>query len=194
MNVRIRYNTDFRTGTWFADQFIVNNFSVNLQLITQSSDPADHSICMGRIRTVFDALEHSMLINEHHTDKIKDLINCGFCVTAFPQEPIDQIVGIVLFEKLNAVLEGRMRVTDLDICSDLGDNIWFMHSEHEKISAIPDSGWWTESTPDCNVSEPTATEKKVVKLRKQSSWANFDLGWCSAQPSETVIINIKDDK
>ena len=194
MNVRIRFNTDFRTGTWFTDQFIVNNFSVNLQLITQSNDAKDHPICMGRIRTVFDSLEHSILINESYSEKIKELISCGFRVTAFPQEPIDQIVGIVLFEKLNAVLEGRMRVTDLDICSDLGDNIWFQHSDNEKISAIPESGWWTESTPDCNVSENITKEKKVVKLRKQSSWNTLDLGWCSNQPLETVIINIKDDK
>jgi hypothetical protein len=149
---------------------------------------------MGRIRTVFDSLEHSILINESYSEKIKELISCGFRVTAFPQEPIDQIVGIVLFEKLNAVLEGRMRVTDLDICSDLGDNIWFQHSDNEKISAIPESGWWTESTPDCNVSENITKEKKVVKLRKQSSWNTLDLGWCSNQPLETVIINIKDDK
>jgi hypothetical protein len=149
---------------------------------------------MGRIRTVVDSLEHSVLINQNNTDKIKQLINCGIRVTAFPQEPIDQIVGIVLFEKLNAVLEGRMRVTDLEICSDLGDNIWFQHSNNEKISAIPDSGWWTETTPDCNVSDDVTKEKKVVKLRKQSSWKNLDLGWCSAQQAETVIINIKDDK
>ena len=194
MNVRIRFNTDFRTGTWFSDQFIVNNFSVNLQLITQSTNAEDHPICMGRIRTVFDFLEHSILINEDCSEKIKELINCGFRVTAFPQEPIDQIVGIVLYEKLNAVLEGRMRVTDLDICSDLGDNIWFMHSDNEKISAITDLGWWAESTPTCNVAENTATEKKVVKLHKQSSWNTLDLGWSSNQPLETVIINIKDDK
>jgi hypothetical protein len=194
MNVRIRFNSEMRTGTWFSDQFIVNNFAINLQLITQSSDASDHSTCMGRIRTVIDSLEHSIFIHQDHTEKINQLVNCGFRVTAFPQEPIDQIVGIVLFEKLNSVLEGRMRVTDLDICSDLGDNIWFMHSDNEKISAIPESGWWADSSPACNVTQPTATEKKVVKLRKQVTWKSFDLEWSSEQPTETVIINIKDDK
>jgi len=194
MNVRIRFNTEMRTAAWFGDEFLINNFAVNLQLITQSHDASDHSICMGRIRAVIDQLEHSVFVNQNNAAKIDEFINCGLRVTAFPQEPIDQIVGIVLFEKLNAVLEGRMRVTDLDICSDLGDSIWFQHSDNEKISAIPDSGWWAEPTPDCNVGENITKEKKVVKLRKQSSWKTLDLGWCSEQPSETVIINIKDDK
>jgi len=156
MNVRIRFNTEMRTAAWFGDDFLINNFAVNLQLITQSHDASDHAICMGRVRTVIDQLEHSVFVNQNNTGKIDEFINCGLRVTAFPQEPIDQIVGIVLFEKLNAVLENRMRVTDLDICSDLGDNIWFMHGENEKVAAIPDTGWWSDASPQCNVTHNAA--------------------------------------
>jgi hypothetical protein len=194
MNVRIRFNTEMRTAAWFGDEFLINNFAVNLQLITQSQNPIDHSVCMGRIRNIIDQLEHSIFVNQDNTGKINELIGCGLRVTAFPQEPIDQIVGIVLLEKLNAVLEGRMRVTDLDICSDLGDNIWFMHGEHEKISAISDSGWWTDSSPSVGSTASPTAKTKVVKLRKPLNWQSFDLEWVSDQPLETVIINIKDDK
>jgi hypothetical protein len=194
MNVRIRFNSDMRTAAWFGDEFLINNFAVNLQLITKSHDANDHSVCMGRVRTVIDQLEHSIFVHQDNVDKIDAFIKCGLRVTAFPQQPIDQIVGIVLFEKLNAVLENRMRVTDLDICSDLGDNIWFMHGENEKVSAIPSTGWWTDASPMCNVVHKSAAEKKVVKLHKQLNWKSFDLEWASTIPSETVIINIKDDK
>ena len=194
MNVRIRFNTEMRTAAWFGDDFLINNFAVNLHLITQSHDASDHAICMGRIRTVIDQLEHSVFVHQDNTVKIDEFINCGLRVTAFPQQPIDQIVGIVLFEKLNTVLENRMRVTDLDICSDLGDNIWFMHGENEKVSAIPDTGWWADASPQCNVTHNAAVGKKVVKLRKQPNWKSFDLEWASTAPAETVIINIKDDK
>lgn len=194
MNVRLRFNTEFRTAIWINDQFMVNNFSIILQLITRSTDPEDHPVCMGRIRAVLDSLEHSVLIHQAHSEKINQLINCGLRVTVCPQEPIDQIVGILLFEKLNAVLEDRMQITDLDICSDWSDGIWFMHSNNEKVSAIPEVGWWNEAGPECNVSVPTPAEKKVVKLRKQLTWKALELDWQSNQPSETVIINIKDDK
>jgi hypothetical protein len=194
MNVRIRFNTEMRTAAWFGDEFLINNFAVNLQLITQSENAGDHAVCMGRIRTVIDQLEHSVFVNQDNTAKINELLQCGIRVTTFPQEPIDQIVGIVLFKKLNAVLEDRMRVTDLDICSDFGDNIWFMHSEHEKVSAIPEQGWWTDSAPSVSAVITNTAEKKVVKLRKQLTWKSFDLEWASNQPLETVIINIKDDK
>jgi hypothetical protein len=194
MNVRIRFNTEMRTAAWFGDEFLINNFAVNLQLITQSQNPNDHSVCMGRVRTVIDQLEHSIFVNQDNTEKINELIGCGLRVTAFPQEPIDQIVGIVLFEKINTVLEGRMRVTDLDICSDLGDNIWFMHGEHEKVSAISDSGWWADASPTVCAAPSSPTKTKVVKMRKSSNWKSLDLEWQSDQPSETVIINIKDDK
>lgn len=194
MNVRIRFNYDIRSAAWIGDEFLINNFAVNLQLITQSHNSQDHSVCMGRIRTVIDQLEHSIFVHQDNTVKINEFINCGLRVTAFPQEPIDQIVGVVLFEKLNAVLEDRMRVTDIDICSDFGDNIWFMHSENEKISAIPNTGWWVDASPMCNVIYNSAAEKKVVKLRKQLNWKSFDLEWSPTAPTETVIINIKDEK
>jgi len=196
MNVRLRFNLDFSAGNWYNNTFLVNNYSVNIQLITQSQTPDDHPVCMGRIRTLFDLLENSVFIDQTNRDKIKELTGCGFQVVPFPQEPIDQIVGIVLFEKLNAVLDGKMRVTELDICSHQGDSVWFMHSDNESISVVPSVGWWTESGPSCVASAPVVQEKKIVKLTKSLSWKDFDLDWYmdSTSDSETVIINIKDDK
>lgn len=194
MNVRLRFNADIRTGVWLADDFMVSNYALNLQLITQSENPEDHPVCLGRIRTVLDQLEHAVLINQNNTNKINELTACGFRVIAMPQEPIDQIVGIVLFEKLNAVLENRMRVTDIDVCSDSGDNIWFMHSNNEIIRAVPDTGWWADSTPNCTNTALSANKSKVVKLKRQLNWKTLELDWQSDCSAETVIINIKDDK
>lgn len=173
---------------------MVNTYSVNLQLITQSQNPDDHPVCMGRIRTILDQLEHSILINQAHTDKVKDLTTCGFRVIALPQEPIDQIMGIVLFQKLNHVLENRMRVTDLDICSEVGDNVWFMHSDNEVVHALPTNGWWDDATPVCINIAPGSNKNKVVKLNRQLNWKTLELDWESDVSTETVIINIKDDK
>lgn len=194
MNVRLRFNADIRTGVWLADDFMVSNYALNLQLITQCENPKDHPVCMGRIRTVLDQLEHAVLINQDNINKINELTACGFRVIAMPQEPIDQIVGIVLFEKLNAVLENRMRVTDIDVCSDSGDNIWFMHSSNEIIRAMPDTGWWVDSAPICSNTAPSASKSKVVKLKRQLTWKTLELDWDSDASAETVIINIKDDK
>jgi hypothetical protein len=194
MNVRLQFNTDFRAASWFGDELIINSFSVSLQMLTQSKDPNDHPICMGRIRAVLDQLEHSVFIDQSNTDKIKELTACGIRVVTFPKDPTDQIVGIVLFEKLNAVLENRMCVTNFDICSELGDNIWFMHNDNERVYAIPRAGWWTDPAPGC-VSNPLPNhEKKVVKLKRQLTWKTLDLEWQPQDPTETVIINIKDDK
>ncbi len=194
MNVRIKFNADIRTSVWLGDEFMVNNYAINLQLITQSHDPEDHPVCLGRIRTILDQLEHSILINQDHVDKIKELTACGFRVVALPQEPIDQIMGIVLFQKLDAVLENRMRVTDLDLCSDVGDNIWFMHSAHELVHEIPSTGWWADATPVCVNPAPAANKNKVVKLNRQLNWKTLELNWSSDTPTKTVIININDDK
>jgi len=194
MNVRLKFNTDLRTGSWFVNDFVINTHVINIQLITKSHTPKDHPVCMGRIRTVMDLLENTIFINQDNTEKIAELSACGFKVVAFPQEPIDQIVGIVLFKKLNAVLEGRMQVTDLDICSDAGDNIWFMHSANELVGAVADTGWWNDPGPVVEHSQPAAPGKKVVKLRRPTAWDSFDLEWNSGSTAETVIINIKDDK
>jgi hypothetical protein len=194
MNVKLRFDLNFRAGNWYDNEFLVNSYGVKLQLITQSQDPEDHPVCIGRIRTVFELLENTVFINQHNQDKIQELTSCGFRVIAFPQEPIDQIVGVVLFEKLNSVLEGRMKVTDLDLNSDCGGNIWFLHSDHETVNEIPDLGWWAEPGPSCNDYHSANQGKKVVKLKKPMNWKLFDLDWESNQSGQTVIINLKDDK
>lgn len=194
MNVKLRFDLNFRAGNWYDNEFLVNSYSVKLQLITQSEDPNDHPVCIGRIRTVFELLENTVFVDQHHRDKIRELTDCGIHVVAFPQEPIDQIVGVVMFEKINAVLEGRMRVTDLDLNSDCGGNIWFLHNDHETVKEIPDSGWWSEPGPSCNNYHSANQGKKVVKLKKTINWKLFDLDWDSAQSKQTVIININDDK
>ena len=203
MNVRLRFNVGFRAANWFGGELLVNNYDINIQLITQTLDPMDHNVCMGRIRTVFEMLENSVLINQTDVGKIDELTRCGMRVVALPQEPIDQIVGITLFEKLNSVLEERMRVTDLDLCSLQGDNIWFMHSEHERIDISTNLGWWDDAGPLCHNILQSPNGNNVVKLTKPLTWEAFNLDWDYDDEDETevnvdhrptVIIKLKDEK
>jgi hypothetical protein len=194
MNVRLRFNSDFRAANWYTDELLINSYAVAMNLITASDDPNVHPICLGRIRTIFDLLENSVFIKETNTKKIDQLTECGLRVIAFPEEPIDQIVGIMLYEKLNAILEGRMRITDIDVCSDHGDNIWFMHSEHEKIALSYTPGWWNDEGPSCTTNKKTKNIN-IIKLNKPLSWESFGLDWNDEVPAEpAVIINIKDEK
>jgi hypothetical protein len=92
------------------------------------------------------------------------------------EEPVDQIIGIMLFNKFNAVMEGRMEVTALDISSTQGDGVWYQHDDGDTQGPFVESGWWHESTLKHNDIETDTTEDNVVKVRP-SDWLEYDLMW-----------------
>lgn len=176
MNVRLRHSVELKSAVWYDNKFRVNTYSVICDFITASDFPDDHIIALDRINYIFDTCNDSCFIHQENTKKIKALKNCDMTVIDLPQEPVDQIVGLVLFYKINAVCEDRFLCTDLDISSDLGSHIHYLHSQNEKTSAIPDVGWWHDSGPNC-CSMARHTDKKVVQFPIQQTWQQLDLAW-----------------
>lgn len=180
MNVRLRNDFFIKAAVWYDHKFRVNNYSITCDFITTSDFPEDHIVALDRINYIFDYCNDCCFIHEENIKKIKSLKTCDITVIDLPQEPVDQIVGLVLFYKINAVCEQRFLCTDLDISSELGSSIHYLHSYNEKTSAIPDSGWWHDSSPNCH-SMARQPDKKIVQLPVKNSWQNLDLSWSNNQ-------------
>jgi len=177
MNVRLKYTMDWRAGIWFEDRLQMNNYTATLDLITNTNDQDHQVVAISRLKWfVYTQLESTVFINQNNTIAIKSLNDSGIDLTTLPADPIDQIVGMMLFSKFNAIMEDRIVVKELSIASDLGDNVHYLHSDQETTFFDFGTGWWHDTGPGHSI-QLKPHQKRVVKLKRVPSWQDFDLDW-----------------
>lgn len=189
MNVRLRYSTVFTAGIFYADQMRMNNYQVKLHIITNSEEGDDHNIALDRIKYfLHNQLNSTVFINSTDVEQCRAFASAGIKITTLPEEPLDQVIGIMLYCKLNAILEDRMIIDEIEICSELGENIVYLHNSEDAQGPFADTGWWRDSdTVHC---DPALFdhEKTVALHHIGAGWRDLGLHW-----DESVIINIDND-
>jgi hypothetical protein len=152
----------------------MGNYTLSINLLTQTLDPVDQNIALERIKYFLSDVMHSTIfINQMDADRAEAYAELGFSVTTLPEEPVDQVVGIMLFHKLNAIMEGRMKVTELAFCSDTGDNVEYFHTENEHTDLFPATGWWNES----GLKHSDVIFEEDIPEDIKSEWQELELGW-----------------
>ena len=189
MNVRLRYSTVFTAGIFYADQMRMNNYQVKLHITTNSEEGDDHNIALDRIKYfLHNQLNSTVFINSAESKQCRAFAAAGIKMTTLPEDPLDQVIGIMLYCKLNAILENRMLINEIEICSELGENIVYLHNDQDAQGPFADAGWWTE--PDAVHCDLTLldNEKTVALHHIGAGWRDLGLNW-----DESVIINTNDD-
>jgi hypothetical protein len=189
MNVRLQYDLEFLGGIYFEEQLQMNRYSVSLNLVTGTSDPADTNIAMDRVKAfVFGELEHSVFMNATQRERAELMHMMGINITTLPEEPVDQIIGMMLYYKLNAIMEGRMIVRSLDISSILGDSVWYQHDDEDPSGPFAQDGWWHDATVRHNSIDLSESDANVVKV-VPNAWTEYGLAWPGDMPEtgNTVV-------
>ena len=182
MNVRLEYDMNWRAAIWFEDRMQINDYSAELSIYTNTMDHEDHVTCMARLNHfMYHELTNTVFIKQDNQDQLRALAAAGIKVTTLPEEPIDQIIGIALYCKLNAILEQRMMVTNVTIQSLLGDNVRYLHSSQESLGPCADDGWWMDPGPIHSNFKPAAGNRRVVKINRTPTWRDLDLGWSGTE-------------
>jgi hypothetical protein len=184
MNVRLQYDLEFVAGIYYDNQLQLNTYSVVINLLTKTKDPVSINIAMERLKWfVHGELANTVFFGPHSMDQAELFYSIGVNVTTLPEEPVDQIVGMMLFNKLNAIMEDRMVVSSLDISSTLGDGVWYLHDDEDSQGpfAHPD-GWWNLPSLQHETVELEDIPNNVVKVITDG-WRELELDW----PEETTI-------
>jgi hypothetical protein len=167
----------FTAGVYYGGGVRMNNYNLRLWLTTNCTDSTSQNVAFERIKYfVFSDLDSTVFINCAETERCDKLVDAGLNITTLPGDPVDQIIGIMLYYKLNAIMEDRMIVTEIEISSDLGEGMVYLHGENENTDLVNKSDWWHDSDLihcDYNV----IAADKVVSLRTDSSWRDLDLAW-----------------
>ena len=185
MNVRLQYDLDFMAGIYYENRLQINNYSASIQLLTQISNSVEINIAMERVKAfVYAELADTVFFGPQDGEKAEMFQILGTNVTTLPDQPVDQIIGIMLYCKLNAVMQGRMIVTKLDIQSYLGDSVWYSHDEEDAIGLFAEDGWWHKESCQHNAIDSDPASGKVVKV-VNSGWHEYGLDWPEAVQENT---------
>jgi predicted Fe-Mo cluster-binding NifX family protein len=95
-------------------------------------------------------------------EQIALLKAAGIKVIALPEEPVDQIIGMMLYSKLSAVMEGCMLIRSIMLSSTAGDNVIYEHDAQESVAPFDQPGWWNE--PLNRICEMQNLNSRLMKL------------------------------
>jgi len=195
MNVRLKYDLHFPAAVYYNDQLRMNNYSLRLWMTTNSENPTDQNVSFERIKYfVYTQMDSTVFINSNLKDKCQALVQAGLNITTMPGDPVDQLIGIMLYYKLNAITEDRMTVIETEIASVHGENMTYIHSDFENITDCEQPDWWT--SPDLTHSDLVPEDtNKVLSIPNANVWRDLDLVWAESTMDDAtgniVIVDFK---
>jgi hypothetical protein len=177
MNVRLKFDIAFTAGIYHDGNLRMNNYNLRLWMTTNSENSADQNTAFERIKYfVYTQIDSSIFINHQSEDQCQSLVNAGLNITTIPGDPVDQLVGIMLYYKLNAITEDRMIIVETELSSTFGENMTYIHGEFENTLGYVQPDWWT--TPDLTHSDVEFKDsEKVVAIPQNTAWRDLDMAW-----------------
>lgn len=195
MNVKIEYPAEFLAAAYWEDSVMMNSYVVRCEMMTNTRDSREQNIALERLKYIlFMQMQNSVFVDHREKAAIKRLQAAGMRTVILPEQPVDQIIGMMLYSKLDTVMEGRMSITQLKLSSELGENITYFQTDNETIGPFSQKGWW-------NNPEPTVSDAKeggkIVSIRGTTTWQLLGLDWLDHgeenNKGNTVVAFRKDD-
>jgi hypothetical protein len=152
-------------------------------MTTNSENSVDQTISFERIKYfIYTQIDSTIFINNELEDQCYLFTEVGLDITTIPGDPVDQLIGIMLYYKLNAIIEDRMLVMETELSSTCGENMTYLHGEFENTSGYVQPAWWT--TPDLTHSDfvPVDSEN-VMAIPQSTAWRDLELAW----PDEPAV-------
>jgi hypothetical protein len=193
MNVKIGYTSHFIAGVWWDSRLIMSTYTVTFKLLTATDSPMDTNTALDRLKyMVEEYLVDAVFIKSTEVEQIKLLQAAGINTIILPEEPVDQIIGMMLYSKLSAVMEGMIMLRSVMISSTAGDDVIYEHDAQESVAPFDQPGWWNMPTPTCVPESKYDSNDKVFVLSATNQWRDLGLEWVSESDDEADDSNILD--
>lgn len=178
MSTRIEKDFYFQTAVHFEGKFYVNSYDITLSILVETTSIGEQNIAMERTDYFLTALlQNSVLVHNTDTDAIKKYMAAGLNVCELPEEPYDQILSLVLLLKLNAIMEGRLQITDLVLGSVLSEGVRFTVVSEVAENIFAGNHWWNNTAMRLTDLMPEISKDNIVKLFNDEDWADIGLSW-----------------
>ena len=177
MATRIEREFAFQAGVYFEGEFLMTIYELSLSMEVDTDSIKEQNIAMDRIHYfLHECLGNSIFVQDAEKKVIEKYLHADIKVCTLPEEPYDQIMGLILMLKLNAIVEERLVITDCEFGSKMSTGIKFDMNIEQAIDLFPGKHWWNDSR--LITSDRVADKKdKVVKLFNAEKWADLELTW-----------------
>ena len=177
MNVRIQYPLSFTAGIYFNGQMQMNNYMAKLYMMTNTPDGVANNVAFDRIKHfIYPELDSSIFISSEYEEQCKKYIDAGIKITTFPGDPVDQLVGIMLFCKLGAIMEDRIIIGEVELGSTTSDGVIYIHGDNENIEDLDPPDWW-DSVDLIHCDRELVDTDEIVTMHRGSVWRDLELQW-----------------
>ena len=177
MNVRIQYAMRFMAGIYYEGKLQLNEYTAKAYMMTNTEDPADHNVALNRIKHfVYNELESTIFVNQDDLEACEKLSAADLNITTMPGDPVDQLIGIMLYTKFKAITEERLLIGEMELNSVLGDGVIYLHGDNENVEDVDPPDWWS-SVDLVHCEQDLINSEKIVTLHKSSVWRDLDLQW-----------------
>lgn len=181
MNVRLQYTVSFTAGVHWENHLSMNNYLVRIYMITNCSDGVSQNVAYERIKYfIYNELNSTIFVNADHKEICERLTSAGLKITTLPAEPVDQLIGIMLYCKLNAIMEDFIVVNEIELSSELGEHMVYLHAADESLGPFENSGWWHDADP-IHYDVDLINSDKIVAIHRAGAWRELDLAWPEEQ-------------
>jgi hypothetical protein len=159
----------------------INLYSLTVSLITNTSDANEQNVAYERIKYwINEVLNDTVFINSD-SDLVDAYHATGQRIMLFPDHPVDQLVGYMIYLKLNAITEERLLITNIEVASILGDDMIYVHNEDENFILESRPKWWEESQPCWSDYKSKKKSNNIISINRMPEWSELDLDW---EPSD----------
>lgn len=186
MTAKIEKDFNFESALHFSGKFLINFFEMTLHMSVDTDNELDQNIAIERLNYyILNHVENSLFINKNEVEAIKKYEDAGLTVLTTPEDPYDQIVGLVLMLKLNAILEGRLHIEKITFSSKLAAGIRF-NTPFEETEEFNGNYWYTDPSASTKIVKTKNKKEKIVKLFDQDDWASLELIWKEKLPKLNI--------
>lgn len=167
----------FFAGIHLENSYMINLYECDMSMVINTDNVREQRVAIERVtHFVSNYLTNCVMVSSTDKAAIEKYEAAGLRLCVLPEEPYDQLLGLVLLNKLNAIMEDKIVITDMTFGSKLSDYIKFHITQEEAETVYPEKAWYN----DCSVAikeTPKKKKDKVVKLFEPDEWEKFDLTW-----------------
>jgi len=176
MNIQIEKDFTFLTAIHFEQKYMVNLYEMRAKMEVLTEDVFEQNIAIERMNYFLSShIENLIFIKDDEKEAIQNYTNAGIKVCTVPEEPYDQIIGMILLNKCNAIMENRISVTEITFGSKLSNLIKFSILGEVAKLEYPENVWYNKNT--LSVNDKSKKEKIVSLFDKSNNWAELELTW-----------------
>jgi len=196
----VEWSTPFVSSVVSYDDIIPNTYEITVGISPTTDDTQYQNIGFERIKFFLrNICQNSILISVHNKNfkLLTESLDTKFMT--LPDEPYDQLMIVVLFHKLDAILDKHFHCEYISLESFQGENIRYNYNEDYDSSFVDEKEyfpmdlkhnklpWWYRK--DTTIRD-TLDNKKI---KETFSWADLELSYRhkKTEKSKGEVVNLK---